>query len=225
MSRFKRNIAIVIGINDYRNGISPLRTATQDATAIAHLLKAQHQYQVKLLLDQQASLDNLEQLFEQLTKSVRSDDRFLFYFGGHGIALNGEDGPEGFLIPQDARLGEVSSYLPMLRLNQALSELPCRHFLAILDCCFAGAFRWSSTRKLAAVPKVIHKERYDRFIQDPAWQVITSAGSDQYAWDIVSDDRGEVANHSPFALALMDALAGAADQSPPPVQASLREMD
>lgn len=212
----KRNIAIVIGINDYHHGISPLRTATQDATSIAQLLEEQHQYQVKLLVDNQATLASLEQLFEQLSMQIRPEDRLLFYFAGHGIALNGEDGPEGFLIPQDARLGEVSSYLPMLRLNQALSQLPCRHFLAILDCCFAGAFRWSSTRKLTAVPKVIHKERYDRFIQDPAWQVITSAGSDQYAWDIVSDDRGEVANHSPFAIALMDALAGAADQSPPP---------
>jgi len=216
VSQFKRNIAIVIGINDYQHGISPLRTATQDAASIATLLSEQHQYHVKCLLDNQASLTALEQLFEQLPTQIHSDDRVLFYFGGHGIALNGEDGPEGFLIPQDARLGEVSSYLPMLRLNQILSQLPCRHFLAVLDCCFAGAFRWSSTRKLSAVPPVIHQERYDRFIQDPAWQVITSAGSDQYAWDIVSDDRGEVANHSPFAIALMEALSGAADQSPPP---------
>lgn len=215
MTQFKRSIAIVIGINNYHNGISTLRTATQDATSIAQLLEQQHHYLVKLFLDKQVTLAALEKLFEQLTKQVHPDDRLLFYFGGHGIALNGENGPEGFLIPQDARLGEVSSYLPMLRLNEALSQLPCRHFLAILDCCFAGAFRWSSSRKLAAVPEVIHKERYDRFIQDSAWQVITSAGSDQYAWDIVSDDRGEVANHSPFALALMDALAGAADQSPP----------
>jgi hypothetical protein len=34
----------------------------------------------------------------------------------------------------------------MAQINQALLELPCRHFLGILDCCFAGAFRWSSTR-------------------------------------------------------------------------------
>ncbi|MCG8363795.1 MAG: hypothetical protein MJA27_10755 [Pseudanabaenales cyanobacterium] len=38
---------------------------------------------------------------------IETSDRLLFYFAGHGIALNGEDGPEGYLIPQDARLGKV----------------------------------------------------------------------------------------------------------------------
>ncbi|MCY7334954.1 MAG: hypothetical protein LH613_01875, partial [Chamaesiphon sp.] len=83
-----------------------------------------------------------------------------------------------------------------------------------------GAFRWSSTRKFVSLTETIHKERYDRFIQDPAWQVITSAASDQYALDNLdlNSDRG-IANdntkHSPFAAALMAALGGAADASPP----------
>ena len=64
---------------------------------------------------------------------------------------------------------------------------------------------------------VIHRERFDRFRQDPAWQVITSAAHDQTAMDILSlrDTRGEVNRHSPFAAALMAALSGAADISPP----------
>ncbi len=219
MTKFQHSYAIIIGINDYHNGISPLKTAAYDATALAHIFKTDHQYTVELRLDQNATLRNLTNLFQtKLPQMIGADDRLLLYFAGHGIALNGEDGPEGFLIPQDAQLGNVNSYLPMVQLNQALAQLPCRHFLAILDCCFAGAFRWSSTRKLLSLPDVIHRERYDRFIQDAAWQVIASAGSDQYAWDILSlkDDRGQVGNHSPFAVALMDALKGTADATPPP---------
>ncbi|MEO1446996.1 MAG: ATP-binding protein, partial [Cyanobacteria bacterium J06635_11] len=67
-------------------------------------------------------------------------------------------------------------------------------------------------------PEVIHQERYDRFRQDPAWQVITSASYDQKAMDVLSlrDDRGElVGQHSPFAAALIDALQGKADAFPP----------
>ena len=79
-----------------------------------------------------------------LPQQIQASDRLIFYFAGHGIALNGDDGPEGFLIPQDAKLGDTSSYLPMVRLQKALDKLPCRHFLTVLDCCFAGAFRWSS---------------------------------------------------------------------------------
>lgn len=218
MPGFSRNLAIIIGIDQYDNGIPPLQTAANDAKALDQIFKDQHKYQPRLWLDQQATLANLTHLFEEiLPKTVMADDRLLFYFAGHGIALNGEDGPEGYLIPQDARLGNISSYLPMSQLNQAFAALPCRHFLAILDCCFAGAFRWSGNRDISTIPEVIHKERFDRFIQDPAWQVITSAAYDQKALDILSlpDRVGSSNGHSPFATALMNALVGQADFSPP----------
>ena len=108
----------------------------------------------------------------------------------------------------------------MQQVEATLSGLSCQHCLVILDCCFAGAFRWSSTRKLSIVEEIIHKERFDRFIKDPAWQVITSAASDQFALDnldLNSDRRiaKENSNHSPFAAALMEALRGEADAYPP----------
>ena len=219
MSEFTHSYALIIGINDYNNGISSLKTAVSDATGIARLLETEHHYTVTLLLNQEANLSQLRQILEiELPKQIQAGDRFLFYFAGHGIALNGEDGPEGYLIPQNAKLGNVSTYLPMSEVNKALLQLPCRHFLGILDCCFAGAFRWSSLRKAIPVELVtIHKERYDRFIQDPAWQVLTSAASDQSAWDAfdLKDDRGQIGSHSPFACALIEALEGKADAFPP----------
>ncbi|MEH2253156.1 nSTAND1 domain-containing NTPase [Nostoc sp.] len=219
MSDFQHSYALVIGINEYSNGISSLKTAVSDATKIAHLLETEHNYTVNLLIDQAANVSQLRQILEaELPKQIQTGDRFLFYFAGHGIALNGEDGPEGYLVPQNAKFGNVSTYLPMSELNKALLQLSCSHFLGILDCCFAGAFRWSSTRKLIPVElSTLHKERYDRFIQDPAWQVITSAAYDQTALDAfdLKDDRGEIGVHSPFACALIEGLQGKADAFPP----------
>ena len=219
MPNFEHSYALIIGINDYGNGISSLKTAVSDATEIAHLLETEHHYTVNLLLNQKATLSQLRQLLEiELPKQIQAGDRFLFYFAGHGIALNCEDGPEGYLVPQNAKLGNVSTYLRMSDVNQALLQLPCRHFLGILDCCFAGAFRWSSLRKAIAVELgTLHKERYDRFIQDPAWQVLTSAAYDQSAWDAfdLKEDRGQIGVHSPFACALIEALQGKADAFPP----------
>jgi WD40 repeat protein len=222
-SGFDRSLAIVIGINDYRNGISPLQSARADAEAIATLLETQYQYQVIQLTDTtdvKPTLENIRQLLQKLPTLVNPAEatRLLFYFAGHGIALNGEEGPEGYLIPQNAQLGNVQTYLPMTEVHNALLELSCRHFLGILDCCFAGAFRWSSTRKLIPVELgTIYKERFDRFVQDPAWQVITSAASDQTALDAfaLKDDRGQIGSHSPFAAALIHALSGEADAYPP----------
>ncbi|MGC1306581.1 MAG: caspase family protein [Phormidesmis sp.] len=218
MPEFSHDLAVVIGIDCYGNGIGPLQTAVGDVEAIAHRLQQDHHYQVLPFINQQASLAALQQLLaEVLPQRVQPDSRLLFYFAGHGIALNGDDGPEGYLIPQDAKAGETSSYLSMPVLQAALSKLPCRHFLGVLDCCFAGAFRWSSTRDISLVPEVIHQERYDRFIQDPAWQIITSSAYDQRAFDVLSinTERGQVGNHSPFAAALLEALCGKADLYPP----------
>jgi len=218
MSEFSRNLAFIIGINNYTNGISPLQNAVNDAKKLVEILREKHEYQVWVCLDEVATLNNLNQLLEKiLPEQVSENDRLLFYFAGHGIALNGDDGPAGYLIPQGAKLGDVQTYLPMAKLQESLNKLPCRHFLGILDCCFAGAFRWSSNRDLLTAPEVIHKERYDRFIADPAWQVITSAASDQKALDAfaLNAERRQRGNHSPFAAALIEALAGKADAYPP----------
>lgn len=221
-AEFNLNIAVVIGINDYQNGVPALGTAKQDAEVIAEILR-EHQYEVHLLIDDLATGQNIREfLATKLPEILKSEasSRLLFYFAGHGIALNGEEGPQGYLIPQDGKLGDVATYLPMQQVEALLTQLSCRHCLTIMDCCFAGAFRWSSTRKLIAIPEEIHKERYDRFIQDPAWQVITSAAADQYALDSLDlkADRGVSKNntrHSPFAAALIEALRGAADVYPP----------
>ena len=236
---FNRSFAIILGINNYENGIPELETAASDALKLAQIIQeehthlkpqyqAQNKYEVQLLLNQRVTLKKLKQLIEDFKKghifldkekvTVNNADRVLFYFAGHGIALealDNQDGPVGYLIPQDATKDVSSTYLPMQELHDALNALPCRHMLAILDCCFAGAFRWASLKR-DIVPKVtVYKERYDRFICDAAWQVITSAADDQKALDSLGQ-RGKVIDgdevHSPFAKALFDALRGGADE-------------
>ncbi|MEQ9552682.1 MAG: hypothetical protein RIM23_24085 [Coleofasciculus sp. G3-WIS-01] len=102
----------------------------------------------------------------------------------------------------------------MQELHDALLELPCRHLLTILDCCFAGAFRWASLSRDLEPRVKIYKERYDRFISDRAWQVITSAADDQKALDALAR-RGKTSDgkHSPFAQALFEALQGTTDEN------------
>ncbi|MBW4477809.1 MAG: caspase family protein [Tolypothrix brevis GSE-NOS-MK-07-07A] len=232
---FNRNFAIIIGINNYQNGIRELKTAVPDALKLAEIIQKQHEtlkpqyqaqnrYKVQLFLNQRANLSQLKQLIADFQKgqisldnekvTVTESDRILFYFAGHGIALDAlenQEGPAGYLIPQDATSGDSNTYLPMQELHDALNTLPCRHMLAILDCCFAGAFRWASLKREAVRKVKVYKERYDRFISDAAWQVITSAADDQKALDslgtrgIVTDGNEE---HSPFAKALFDALLG-----------------
>ena len=46
MTEFVRNLAVVIGINQYQNGIQPLNTAVQDAHKLADILQTHHHYQL-----------------------------------------------------------------------------------------------------------------------------------------------------------------------------------
>ena len=218
---FRQSHAVVIGINAYGHGIPPLLTAVNDARRISQVLEDEFGYAVQLLTED-VTLGKLTDLLgEHLPIEVKADDRLLVYFAGHGIALDGDDGPAGYLVPQDARSDDRQSFLPMTELNGWLSQLPCRHLLLVLDCCFAGAFRWASTRELGALPEVIHKERFDRYIRDPAWQVITSAAYDQKALDVLSGaaigrrtPETDHVEHSPFAASFLRALEGEADLYP-----------
>ncbi|MEO0374661.1 MAG: caspase family protein [Cyanobacteria bacterium P01_A01_bin.17] len=223
MPNFNHSYALVIGIDAYHHGITPLNNAVNDAKAIADLLKSKHGYRVWRLLDEEATGGAIQHYLKmELPRRVTANDRFLFYFSGHGIQLNSQEGPEGYLVPQTARVGQSETYLSMHEVYQDLSALPCRHLLGILDCCFAGSFRWSSSHRKAFVVEsdTLYREKFDRFIRDPAWQIITSAAYDQLAYDAfdLKNDRGQDSTrpqHSPFAATLLAALEGGADLSPP----------
>lgn len=225
---FNRSLAVIIGINEYINGIPRLKTAVNDAQTLADLLREKYKYEVLLLLDKEVTRDRLGNLltaFKQgripwtwrKTVKVSPDDRLLFYFAGHGIARDGldsKDGPAGYILPQDAQREDDGSFVPMQELHDALIALPCRHLLTILDCCFAGAFRWSGYTRDAVRSQRVYAERYDRFINSSARQVITSAAHDEKALDFISQlgDRGVAAGgHSPFAELLFKGLYQYAD--------------
>ncbi|MEO1069124.1 MAG: caspase family protein, partial [Cyanobacteria bacterium J06638_6] len=112
---FTLNLAIVIGINNYQDGIPALGTARQDAEAIAKILERDYHYQVHLITDSDATREKIKRWLEtDLPAAMAGADssRLIFYFAGHGVALNGDDGPAGYLSPQNGRLGDVNTYLP-----------------------------------------------------------------------------------------------------------------
>ncbi|NET14298.1 MAG: peptidase C14 [Okeania sp. SIO1H6] len=224
---FNKSLAIIIGINEYQkeHGISPLKNARQDAQKLAEILQSKHHYRLihptqdnQPILDRDVTLENFKILFEKTLPeqlNPNQKNRLLFYFSGHGIARPGDHGPEGFLIPQPAQDNQSDTWLPMTVLYDYLAELTLSHVLVILDCCFAGAFRWSSTRDLNALPETITKAHYDRFIRSPAWQAISSAAYNQYALDFRDNrETGKTSEHSPFAEALFAGLEGKADIVP-----------
>ena len=217
---FRKNIAVLIGIDDYQHGIPKLTTAVRDAEVLARCLRDDHEYDVIHRLNSLANLEGLRVLFEEtLPEAIDPDDRLFFYFAGHGIAQDGDDGPEGFLVPQDARPEDRHSLFPMLKVAEAIADLNARHMLLVFDCCFAGAFRWTSTRSFLPATQTLYRKRYERFLDHAAAQVLTSAAQDEKALDVIDGltigERDTPEGHSPFATALLNGLKGDADKPGP----------
>lgn len=221
---FTKSHAFVIGNDNYRN-ISPLQSAVKDARDIADLLGNVHGYAVHTLYD--GTKVQMEKFFADMANVVHKDDRVIFYFAGHGIALDSENDPAGYLVPVDAEDKGRDKLVPMSLLSSTLHNLPCKHGLLVLDCCFAGSFKWSTGFRSIFFDdpyEELYEERFLRFVEHPAWQVITSSAHDQKALDLIkndaiglreqlSKDPASKAVNSPFAYALQQAinLEGKAD--------------
>ena len=90
--------ALIIGINDYKGPKIPdLETATNDATAMAEVLKEKYGFEVKLLLDRKATKEAIYRELRSLTVSTKANDSVLIYFAGHGDLDRTYDG--GWWIP------------------------------------------------------------------------------------------------------------------------------
>lgn len=215
---FEHSIAVIVGIKEYENGITPLQTPVNDAEELASLLENNHKYEVICKFDRQATKQKLEQLLfrdlpERLKLIERKKTRLLFYFAGHGkVVSEDKHGPVYYLLPQDAKKATLqdieTTSLSAQKLYDALKQLNCHHLLLILDCCFAGAARLITRGVRSVQRQEFYWEHYEHYIKNPAWHAIASAAQNQEALDFVSDLRGIGKNsqHSPFAEVLIKGL-------------------
>ena len=99
---FRKSLAFLVAINRYGNGVPELRTPVADAEALAEALRNNHGYEAEILRNEQATLEGLRPSSPGLKERVESDDRVIFYFAGHGVALSGKDGPADTSYPTTA---------------------------------------------------------------------------------------------------------------------------
>jgi hypothetical protein len=173
---YTKSYALVIGINEYRNGWPRLSMAVNDAKAIAKELDARG-FDVTLRTNPNSV--QLKNAFEDffVVKGADPAARLFVWFAGHGHTQGGE----GFLIPADAPRPETGaafklSALPMRRFGEYVRLADAKHAYAVFDACFAGTV-FNSQRSLPSVA-------ITRATALPVRQFLTSGDADQ----TVSDD-------------------------------------
>lgn len=186
--------ALVIGINQYSAPMPQLKTAVNDAKAIASLLKDRYGFEVILLLDGQATRQAILNNINKYRSVLTENDSLLIYYGGHGYF--DKDADKGYWLPVDAEDQLSANRIIADDLTSDVKALPSRHILIISDSCYSGGLTRSANEPepTASAPSYVSKQ-----LRIKSRTLMASGGNEPVA------DNGPD-NHSVFASAILKGL-------------------
>jgi WD40 repeat protein len=197
---------LAIGINDYPDTRLKLDCAAPDAQSLrqAFLTHSRRLFpggvEAKLLLDGQATRDNILGELRRLAGAVKTGDVAVVFYAGHGDSrIEGQF----YLVPVDASLRNLGATgVSGEALKKAIGELPCTTML-ILDACDSGGFdQQRKKRKTRGLP-VQSDALVRELVYDSGLVVMCGAAKEQEAAE--ENGRGF------FTRAIVEALSGPAD--------------
>jgi hypothetical protein len=130
-----RFFALVIGINNYRN-LDRLKTAVNDARSVAQVLKADYGFETTLILNEQATRDNIMKELNTLRRKLTSRDRLLIYYAGHGDYNRDTD--TAYWLPVNADKDDNTNWIESKSISDQLKLISARHILVVADSCYSG---------------------------------------------------------------------------------------
>jgi Caspase domain/TIR domain len=139
--------ALVIGIANYHSVAKLPQMVLKDARDIGALLVdpshcAYPAGNVKLLLDGEATRDNIRAELKALAERTDANSTVFFYLSSHGARIDSGPNAGEYLLPVDTvypnydRLAQTA--LPGAEFSEALQAVPARKVLVVLDCCHAA---------------------------------------------------------------------------------------
>lgn len=197
---FSKSYALVIGISDYKGGYSNLPTARDAERMAEYLVDGAGFDHVRLLTEDKVARDRVAELMEGFSNLVDDNDRFLFYWSGHGDTRDeaSGEGKTGYLPLFDTAPGNWWRMIAMEDVERWNRFLRAQQTLFLLDACFSGLA--GSSSKAPA--------RRDWRLEDLAQRGhhVMSAGTE--GEETIAGDRW---GGSLFTKAVLDGLRGAAD--------------
>jgi hypothetical protein len=194
--------AILIGINDYsaaEGKYSNLNSPRNDVEELARTLKDNYGFgSVTVILDKEATINNIRNRLFDLDEACGPDDNVLVYYAGHGALARNK---AGRWICADGR------ELPNSEIEDFIQRFKARRVLLVSDSCFSGEFvtrsvgpRFGPEPEIQATT-VTTSEKIVK-TKAPVRQVLTSG---QLA-PVPDQGTGYCQNHSPFACELLTDL-------------------
>jgi len=139
-----RRVALVVGIDQYDDDtLGTLRFAAKDADDVARALEdpdAGH-FDVVSVLTGDVPRAAFWSAFESVTRTLHRDDTLVVYIAAHGT-LDLEGGTSLYVMGTDGRLDAIRrTGIALSELEAALSDVPARRRVLVLDSCHTGQGR------------------------------------------------------------------------------------
>ena len=197
---YNKSYALVIGISKYNNesDFQELPTKNDPIRMKDYLINQAGFEYVHLLTEDKVTLSRVQKLMSEVfPNKIKGNDRFLFYWSGHGISCKlPTGGYRGYLpLPVTRNSKAYSTMISMNNIKEWDMRLNVKQTLYLLDSCFsglAGIVAQGSTHRELSIEQLAQSSRQ-----------ILSAGTGNQS-TIASDKLGG----SIFTSALLDGLNG-----------------
>ena len=176
---FGKSYAVVVGIGDY-DSYPRLEAPAKDAARVRDFLIQDAGFdEVVTLTDDKATFARINELLEEIYPArLNGNDRFLFYFSGHGDTRDLYGGKRGYLVLDSAPRQGWSRMIDMPKVREWSANFGrARQSLFILDACFSGLVGFE--------PKGGEDDETLERLRQPAHQLITAGdeGEQSFAAD------------------------------------------
>ena len=125
--------ALVIGNNEYAH-LNNLETATNDAGAVASVLRHDYGFDVTLLIN--TTRAEILGALANYRKTLKPNDNLLIYYAGHGIVDSVTE--EGFWLPVDAEQDVPTNWISNADITNMLKAIRAKHVMVVSDSCYSG---------------------------------------------------------------------------------------
>ena len=187
-----RYYALVIGNNDYRH-LAQLKTAVNDARAVAQALKEQFGFEVRLLLN--AERDQIIEALNDYRRVLDAASRLVIYYAGHGHYDESVD--KAYWQPVDAKRDSNVKWIIADDITANVKGMSAKQVLIISDSCYSGMMQRLSNSGINPT----ERRRYLEKMRENTSRTLMSSGSNEPVAD------GGSGGHSVFAGALLRGLA------------------
>ena len=187
--------ALVIGNNAYQF-LPPLKSAINDARAVAEVLSEKYGFKVTLIED--ADRYQILSSLNELRKTLTENDNLLIYYAGHGEL--DRTNMRGHWLPVDAEAESSANWISNVAVTDILNAMNARRVLVVADSCYSGALTRAAMARLESGMDQEARLAWLKAMADKRSRTALTSGGLAPTLD------GGGGDHSVFARAFLDVL-------------------